>query len=317
MRKRVFIDGQVGTTGLQIRERLSARSDIELVEISHEMRKDLGEKEKIINDVDCTILCLPDFAARESAQLVKNPHTRVIDASTAHRTDPAWAYGFPELSDTHRENIRTGQFIANPGCHATGFISLVYPLVTRGVVGADYPFTTTSITGYSGGGRKLIERYEDLSAHERSANTACPYALNMNHKHLPEMQYVPHLASAPVFYPIVGDFEKGMLVSVPLHLTGHGVSASPHMIHQVYADFYKDSDFVRVYGPETVQESLLDGKFLSPTACNNTNNLEIFISGHDTQAMVIARFDNLGKGASGAAVQNMNIALGFGETAGL
>ncbi|ERP38969.1 N-acetyl-gamma-glutamyl-phosphate reductase [Chitinivibrio alkaliphilus] len=316
MRKRVFIDGQVGTTGLQIHERLKERSDIEIVEIDHELRKSKTEKAAILNSVDLAILCLPDEPAREAVALLdSHAHTKIIDASTAHRTAPGWTYGFPELDSSFRNALRESRFISNPGCHASGFIALIYPLISDGILGIEQCLSLTSLTGYSGGGKGLIAEYEEQRS-ESHAVPPRPYALNLSHKHLPEMQGHTGLIHAPHFFPVVGDFYRGMLVSVPLFLRDCHRSVSVKNIREIYQEYYDQEPFMKVY--EENSDSVLEaGKFLSPTACNETNTMELFVYGSEEQALLMARFDNLGKGASGAAVQNMNIALGLDEQVGL
>jgi N-acetyl-gamma-glutamyl-phosphate reductase len=316
MKKRVFIDGQAGTTGLQIYDRLRARGDIEVVTIDPEKRKDSREKENILAGVDMTILCLPDNAARETVSLARKYTTGIIDASTAHRTHPEWAYGFPELGSDFRGKIARSRYITNPGCHATGFIALVYPLVAQGILPKDYPLCLTSITGYSGGGRSMIEYFKKYNKKDRSDVTARPYGLNLNHKHLPEMRYIPGLDHYPVFYPVLGDFEKGMIVSVPIHLSYLSKTYSGSDIADMYRHYYDGEPFLNV-AEYNSSDMLHEEKFLSPVARNKTNELDIAVFGSTDHIMLVARFDNLGKGASGAAVQNMNIALGCRETEGL
>ncbi len=311
---KVFVDGQEGTTGLKIHERLAGRSDIEILQIDPEKRKDPQARAQLLNASDISFLCLPDVASRESAALVTNPNTRLIDASTAHRTDPAWTYGFPELAPGQREAIRHSKRIAVPGCHATGFVALVYPLVKLEVIAPDYPVTCHSITGYSGGGKKLIAAYEDPN---RRYGFKAPrqYALGLKHKHLPEMQKIAGLTMPPVFDPICGDFYQGMAVSIPLHTHLLKNPMGAKQMHELFAEYYANQRFVRVMPFD--DESNLDAGFLDPTECNGTNRMDIFVFGHDTQIILIARLDNLGKGASGAAVQCMNIAIGADEGAGL
>ena len=306
---KIFIDGRAGTTGLQIESRMALREDTELIVLPEEMKKDPSARKDAINAADYVFLCLPDAAAKEAAAMVENSHTRVIDASTAHRTDPAWAYGFPELSEGHRKAIETAQFVANPGCHATGFISLVYPLVQMGILPPDYPLSVHSLTGYTGGGKKMIEQYE---ASERDAEYFSPrhYGLTLSHKHIPEMIKVCGLTRKPIFCPIVCDFPQGMLVTAPLHFDLLPAGVTVEKLREAYAGFYAGQRNIRVMDtPES--------GFLGSNNVVGTNDLQIFVSGNETQAMVSARFDNLGKGASGAAVQNLNIMMGMDEGYGL
>jgi len=306
---KIFIDGRAGTTGLQIESRMALREDTELIVLPEERKKDPAARKDAINAADYVFLCLPDAAAKEAAAMVENSHTRVIDASTAHRTDPAWAYGFPELSEGHRKAIETAQFVANPGCHATGFISLVYPLVQLGILPPDYPLTVHSLTGYTGGGKKMIEQYE---APERDAEYVSPrhYGLTLSHKHIPEMIKVCGLTRKPIFCPVVCDFPQGMLVTAPLHFDLLPAGVTVEKLREAYAGFYAGQRNIRVMDtPES--------GFLGSNNVVGTNDLQIFVSGNETQAMVSARFDNLGKGASGAAVQNLNIMMGLDEGYGL
>jgi len=306
---KIFIDGRAGTTGLQIESRMALREDTELIVLPEERKKDPAARKEAINAADYVFLCLPDAAAKEAAAMVENSHTRIIDASTAHRTDPAWAYGFPELSEGHRKAIETAQFVANPGCHATGFISLVYPLVQLGILPPDYPLTVHSLTGYTGGGKKMIEQYE---APERDAEYVSPrhYGLTLSHKHIPEMIKVCGLTRKPIFCPIVCDFPQGMLVTAPLHFDLLPAGVTVEKLREAYAGFYAGQRNIRVMDtPES--------GFLGSNNVVGTNDLQIFVSGNETQAMVSARFDNLGKGASGAAVQNLNIMMGLDEGYGL
>lgn len=301
---KVYIDGKEGTTGLQIYERLGKRDDIELLLIDDEKRKDLTERKKLLNAADLAFLCLPDAAAIEAVSLIENDRTRVIDASTAHRTDPAWDYGFPELSAEHRAAIVKSKRVANPGCHASGFISSVYPLVRLGVIPVDQPVCAYSLTGYSGGGKKLIAEYEDPDRDPRHESHRI-YGTNLKHKHLPEMQKVCGLSQPPVFSPILGDFYKGMATTVLLP----GIDAA--MVQEKLAAWYEGQTFVSV-APLGGDEPVIYADTLA-----GTNRLRLIVCGHEGQTTVTALFDNLGKGASGAAVQNMNLMLGFDETAGL
>lgn len=311
----LFIDGQQGTTGLQIHQRLAGRSDLTLLEIPAAQRKDPAARRERLNTADLVVLCLPDDAARESVALIENPAVRVIDASTAHRTAPGWVYGLAELHPQQREAVRGARRVANPGCHATGFLCAVAPLVAAGVVPADYPFCVTSLTGYSGGGRQMIETYETHDRATHGALACRPYALGLQHKHLPEMQHHAGLTHPPLFVPCVGDFYAGMIVSVPLHTRLLPAPVSPGEVAERLAAHYAEQPFVTV-APHTPGQ-FPDGGFLSPTARNDSNGLDLFVFGHAEQVLVCARFDNLGKGASGAAVQNLNLMLGLPETAGL
>ena len=311
----IFIDGQQGTTGLQIHQRLADRDDLELLEIPPEHRKDRAAKREYLNRADLVLLCLPDQAARDSVALIDNPAVRVIDASTAHRVADGWVYGLPELGAGQRDAVRGATRVANPGCHATGFLCAAAPLVAEGVVPAEYPFSVTSLTGYSGGGRQMIESYQ---AHDRSAegSLACrPYALGLQHKHLPEMQHHAGLAHPPLFEPCVGDFYAGMVVSVPLHTRLLPTRVTPGEVAEILAAHFTGQPFLKV--APYASDAFPDGGFLSPTACNGSNALDLFVFVHAEQILICARFDNLGKGASGAAVQNLNLMLGMEETAGL
>ena len=301
---KVYIDGKEGTTGLQIYDRLSARCDIELLLIDEDKRKDPAERAGLINAADLVFLCLPDAAAREAAAMVDNDRTRIIDASTAHRTNPAWDYGFAELSEGHRANIITSKRVANPGCHASGFISSVYPLVKSGLLPVGFPLTAYSLTGYSGGGKKLIAEYEAPDRDPRHDSHRI-YATGLAHKHLPEMQAVCGLAQAPVFSPILGDFYKGMATTILLP----GFDAA--RVHEVLARHYEGQKLVTV-APLGGDEAVIYASTMA-----GRDSLRLQVCGHEGQTAVTALFDNLGKGASGAAVQNMNLMLGFEETTGL
>jgi N-acetyl-gamma-glutamyl-phosphate reductase len=311
MRIAVFVDGQEGTTGFEINERLSKRDDVEILKIDNEKRKDIDERSKYLNQADMVFLCLPDAAAQEAASLIANPATRVIDASTAHRTDDGWAYGIPELSAQRRQNIAGAKRVANPGCYATGFNMLMYPLVKEGFVPADYPASCHAVTGYSGGGKKLIETFES-AANKHKLASPCFYALTLRHKHLPEMQKHSGLARPPLFTPIIGSYFRGMTVAVPLHAALMGKKATAAEIARFYADYYRGQPFVKAL-PFNVQEQFEWG-YLNAEACNHTNTVEIMVFGDETQILAVSRLDNLGKGASGAAIQNMNIMLGLDET---
>ncbi|MEA4932097.1 MAG: N-acetyl-gamma-glutamyl-phosphate reductase [Lawsonibacter sp.] len=307
---KVYIDGKEGTTGLQIDQRLVEREDIELLVIDEEKRKNLQERKKFLNAADLVFLCLPDAAAVEAVSLIENGKTRVIDASTAHRTAEGWVYGFAELLPGQRQRIKFAGRVANPGCHATGFLATASPLVELGVLPRDYPVTCLSLTGYSGGGKKLIAEYE---APERSVLLDSPnlYATGLKHKHLPEMQKVAGLEYAPVFAPILGDIYKGMATSVLLQNRLLNGKPTAQDICEMLSAYYDGQQMVRVapFGGSAPR--------LATNALAGKDYLEITVSGHEEQTMLTAQFDNLGKGASGAAVQNMNIMLDFEETTGL
>ena len=320
MKPVVYIDGKEGTTGLQIYDRLARRGDIELLLIDEEKRKDTAERKRCINGADLVFLCLPDAAAIEAVGLVENPHTRVIDASTAHRTAPGWVYGFPELKPDQRGAIAAARRVANPGCHATGFISIVYPLVSMGLLPREAALSCFSLTGYSGGGKKMIAQYEGT---DKSAAMCSPgiYGVMQNHKHLPEMQTICDLASPPVFSPIVDDYYKGMATTVPLHRNQLRGVTNLHQVWQALADYYGTCDgkrLVYVAGDPTDPEGGVDAasKFYGGAKAGD-NDLALLVAGNDEAFTITALFDNLGKGASGAAVQNMNLMLGLEETEGL
>jgi len=313
MTYRAFVDGQEGTTGLRIHEYLARRSDIEVLRIDSDKRKDAAERARLLNAADVAFLCLPDGAAKEAAALVTNPNTCLIDASTAHRTSPDWAFGLPELAPGQRERIRAANRISNPGCHASAFILLLRPLVDAGLVPAALPLSATSITGYSGGGKKMIEQYEA----GRDARLAAPrpYALTLSHKHVPEMMMHTGLTDRPVFMPIVGSFYKGLSVSVPLHLSQLKAGTSAEAIQATLERRYDGERFIRAM-PLRDPAALAEG-FFDVQACNDTNRVDIFVFANDAQVILMARLDNLGKGASGAAVQTMNVHLGLAEETGL
>ena len=306
MLKNVFIDGSAGTTGLRIVERLEKRQDIQLLRIPEEYRKDPAARADAMNKADIVFLCLPDEAAREAVGLIENEHTAVIDTSTAHRTATDWAYGFPEIEGL-REKIKAAKRIANPGCHASGFIALVAPLVEAGLIAADAKLACTSITGYSGGGKKMIAEYE---AENRNALLDAPrqYGLSQSHKHLPEMQKVCGLANAPIFCPIVAPYYAGMEVTVPLF--ADQVKGGKAAIEKVYAAYYQK-------GLVRFAKDAGENGFLSAGAFAGRDDMEITVSGNEERILLISLFDNLGKGASGAAIQNMNLLLGADEAAGL
>ncbi len=301
---KVFIDGSAGTTGLRIADRLADRQDITLIKLPEELRKDPAARKQAIHSADIVFLCLPDGAAREAVALAEGSDAKIIDTSTAHRTDPNWAYGFPELSSAHREAIKNAKLVANPGCHASGFIASVYPLVANSLIPKDFPLTAYSLTGYSGGGKSLIAEYEDPDRDPRHDSHRI-YGIGLTHKHLPEMQKICNLSQPPVFSPILGDFYEGMATTILLP----GFSAEA--VWNCLNDHYAGQKLVTV-APLGGDESVIYASTLA-----GKDDLRIIVSGHEHQTMVTALFDNLGKGASGAAIQNMNILLGIDETTGL
>lgn len=314
MKYKVFVDGQEGTTGLKINERLAGRTDIEILKIPAENRKDIETRKKYLNNADIVFLCLPDVASREAVGLVQNDKTRIIDASTAFRTDPQWAYGIPELDKDRRDIIRKAKRVSVPGCHATGLIMALYPLVKEGIIASDYPVTCQSISGYSGGGKKLINAYEGNGPQER-LKAPRPYALGLKHKHIPEMQTRIGLKYPPLFTPVVSNYFNGMAVSIPLFNRLLNKPMNALDIHGFLDSWYKGERFVRIVPFQS--EAYLDEGFLEPMGCNDTNKIDIFVFGNDDQTLLVSRFDNLGKGASGAAVQNLNIMIGADEGIGL
>lgn len=308
--KKVYIDGQAGTTGLQIHERLALRKDIELLEIDPTLRKDENERKRLMNEADLVFLCLPDDAAKEAAQWMEEMNTRIIDASTAHRTNPEWVYGFPELSGEQKEKIIHAKRVANPGCHASGFIALVQPLVSKGWLNPQTKLTAFSLTGYSGGGRKMIEDYENNPTEEMASPK--PYALGLSHKHLPEMKAVCDLEKTPLFVPVVDDFKQGMLVQVfvdveYLQKPDGDTPVTATDLVEFYQSVYGNTHISVHEGQTALFSSTLAG----------SDAMELFINGNENGFVLSARFDNLGKGASGAAVQNMNLMLGLDEMSGL
>jgi len=310
MKPNVYIDGKEGTTGLQIYDRLSGREDINLLLIDDDKRKDLAERKKYLNSADIVFLCLPDAAAVEAVGLIDNPNTRVIDASTAHRTAAGWVYGFPELLAGQRQRIKFAKRVANPGCHATGFVSIVAPLVAMDILPKDYPVTCFSLTGYSGGGKKMIAEYEGDGKAEELYSPRI-YGTGLKHKHLPEMQALSGLKYPPVFSPIVDDYYKGMATGIQLHNALLKGKPTAQDICELLGRYYEDQTMVKVapWGSET--------GMLAANAFSGYDNLEISVTGTGEQTLIVSCFDNLGKGASGAAVQNMNLMLGLDETTGL
>lgn len=312
-RPRVFVDGQEGTTGLRIHEYLASRDDLDVLRIDPERRKDSAERARLLNEANVAFLCLPDAAAREAAALVTNPETRLIDASTAHRTDPTWTFGLPELAPGQRERIREARRISNPGCHSTAFLLLARPLVDVGLLPADFALSATSLTGYSGGGKKMIEQYQ--AANDPRLLSPRPYALSLAHKHLPEMTTHARLTRPPVFLPVVGNFYKGLAVTIPLHLDQLAAGVTGATLHRALEERYRKEPFVQVR-PLSDPDTLAEGGF-DVQGCNDTNRADLFVFANATQALLMARIDNLGKGASGAAVQSMNLCLGLDEATGL
>jgi len=309
----VYVDGQEGTTGLRIHEVLAARSDVELLRIDPERRKDAGERARLLDAADVAFLCLPDAAAREAVALVHNPRTCLIDASSAHRTAAGWVYGLPELVPGQRERLRAAKRIANPGCHATAFIALLRPLVDAGLVPQALPVAATSLTGFSGGGKKMIEQY--AAGGDPRLQAPRPYALTLAHKHIPEMVAHTGLHARPMFLPVVGPFYQGLAVSVPLHYTQLPAGADAAALHAALARRYAGERFVRVM--PLSDAATLDEGFLDVQGCNDSNRLDLYVFGAADQALLVGRLDNLGKGASGAAVQCMNLHLGLDEGLGL
>ena len=307
---KVFIDGKEGTTGLQIYDRLGKRDDIQLITLPEELRKDINARRECLNSADICFLCLPDAAAVEAVSLVTNPNTRIIDASTAHRTNPDWVYGLPELSNERMEAIKSAKRVANPGCYATGFISLVAPLVKAGIVGADYPFVCHAVSGYSGAGKKAIAQYES-EGRDIALSSPREYALTMSHKHLPEMVRECSLSEKPIFNPYICDYYCGMSVTVPLFSRLMAKKYSLNDVREFFAEYYVRQNFIKVVKFDEIPA------FLPANELANTNMLKIYVSGNNEQILIASVFDNLGKGASGAAVQNMNIMCGLDERTSL
>ena len=311
MTYKVLVYGQEGTTGLQINEYLAKRTDVVLLKIDADKRKDLAERKRLINESDVTFLCLPDEAAKESVTLVDNPNTCIIDASTAHRVNPAWTFGLPELAPEQRAKIRASKRIANPGCHASAFILALRPLVAAGLLPAATQVAANSITGYSGGGKSMIAQYQS----PERIDAPRPYGLTLAHKHLPEMQAYTGLTVAPIFQPIVGPFYKGLAVTAYIHPQQFTRQATPADVQKIIADYYAGEPFIRVLPVDL--DATTDGGFYNVEANNDTNRVDIAVFGNDERMLLIARLDNLGKGASGAAVQAMNVHLGVEESLGL
>ena len=314
--KKVFIDGQVGTTGLQIHQRLSARADIGLLQIADADRKNTEIKQQIIDSADVVILCLPDEAARQTVSMVNNPETRVLDASTAHRVADGWTYGLAELAPESRASISRAARVSNPGCWATGFILAVTPLIRSGLLRPDIPLLCHGVSGYTGGGKQMIEQYEARSAsHPSDLWSSRPYALTLAHKHLAEMQHYSGLTMQPLFMPSVGHFAQGMLVNIPLPASWFTKTIDLSRVQTLLAEAYQDEPCVAVHAVNDA--AALDEGFLEPQANNGSNRCDIFVFGNDQQILLTSRLDNLGKGAAGAAVQNLNLMLGMPELSGL
>ncbi len=313
MKTKVFIDGSEGTTGLRIYERFQNRDDIELIKINPELRKDPEERKKMINSADIAFLCLPDAAAKESVSLVENDHVVIIDTSTAHRTEPDWAYGFPELSQEHREKIKNGKRIAVPGCYASGFISLIYPLVAKGILPKDYPVTSHALSGYSGAGKKAIAVYESEDRPSQFASGR-EYALTQQHKHLKEMQKITGLERTPCFCPIVDDYYSGMVVSIPLFTDMLSKKVTVEELIDFYTEYYKGQEFIEV---AKADDEVSASGFLAGNEKSGWDGLKIYVTGNEDRIVVSSQFDNLGKGASGAAIECMNLVLGCEPGKGL
>lgn len=310
MTHRVFIDGQAGTTGLELATRLSGHAGIEVLAIDERFRKDAARRRELFEEADVVALCLPDDAARDAVALA--PHARFLDASTAHRTSQGWTYGLPELAPGQREAICTSARVSNPGCYPTGFVLSVRPLVEAGVIGPDLPLRLHAVSGYSGGGNRMIAQYQVCDRPELRSRA---YGLGLVHKHVPEMQTYAKTDLAPLFAPSVGHYYRGMLVQVALFASELEGNAGPADVWHTLADRYRDEPFIHVHGLRP--EAVLDDGFLSPTARNGTNHLDLMVFGNDEQLLIVSRYDNLGKGAAGAAVQNLNLMLGLTETTGL
>ncbi|HEY8698782.1 MAG TPA: N-acetyl-gamma-glutamyl-phosphate reductase [Rhizomicrobium sp.] len=315
MAARIFIDGAAGTTGLEIRERLAERRDLELIQLSDRERKESRARSAALNEADLVILCLPDEAAREAVAMIENPSVRVIDASTAHRTAPGWVFGFPELDPGQYERIAAATRVSNPGCYSTGFLALVRPLVRDGLIPPDFPLTVNAVSGYSGGGRAMIEEFEAKDSRRYVETVVRTYALTLAHKHVPEMKQHAGLTHPPVFAPNVGRFYRGMIVEVPLQLWALPGKPTVAQVHAVIAKAYRSRPLIEV---ATLEDSIVK-QTLDAEMLKLTNGMKLFVFGNDMhrQARLVAVLDNLGKGASGAAVQNLNIMLGLPETMGL
>lgn len=312
---RIFIDGEAGTTGLQIKERLEGRSDLDFIRLEGDRRKDIAARRDALNSADIVILCLPDDAARESVSLIENPDTAVIDASTAHRVADGWTYGFPEYRPEQRAAIAASKRVTNPGCYAISAVAMISPLVDAGLMPRTHPVSINAISGYSGGGKALIAAFEDPAAPDYTDTPFRVYGLTLNHKHVPEIRQWGGLESRPLFVPSVGRFRQGMIVQMPLHLASLPGAPSPSALEAAYRDRYADERFVKIVGLDMTASMAK----LEPEGLNGTNAMQIHVFGNDDaeHAVVMVLIDNLGKGASGQAVQNLNIMLGIDEETGL
>jgi len=314
--RKIFIDGREGTTGLEIVDRLSRRGDVELLEIASSERKDPVRRSELARAADVVVLCLPDAAAVDAVSIFEETGAKLLDASTAHRTSAGWVYGLPELASGQREKIRNARKVSNPGCYPTGFLLPLRPLVDERIVSSNYPVTVHAVSGYSGGGKKLIQAFAEHDHGGESPDwTVRPYGLDLSHKHVPEMKVHGRLEFSPIFCPAVGNYRKGMLVSVPLHVRALERRVTPRDVHALLSERYEGEPFVRVM--PLGGEGELHSGYLTPVATNGTNVLEIFVFGSSEQILLVSRLDNLGKGAAGNAVQNLNLMLGLEETAGL
>ena len=313
MKTKIFIDGSEGTTGLRIYERFASRDDIELLKISSELRKDPAERKRLINESDITFLCLPDAAAKESVSLVENENVVIIDTSTAHRTEEGWAYGFAELSEEHKNKIINGKRIAVPGCYATGFISLIYPLIAGGIMPKDYPVTCFGLSGYSGAGKNAIAVYEG-DEKPSDFNSGRQYALTQQHKHLKEMQKITGLTRTPLFSPIIDDYYSGMVVSVQIYTDMLSKKESVESLLAYYTEYYKDQPFIKVAAAD---DEIAASGFIAGNGMSGWDGLKIYVTGNEDRIVISSQFDNLGKGASGAAIECMNLVLGCDMTKGL
>lgn len=310
---KIYVDGQHGTTGLLVNERLANHPQVEILEIPYEKRHDRELRKKLLNEADLVFLCLPDEAVEEAVGLITNPITRIIDASTANRVNEAWAYGLPELSAAHRDKVAKSSKVSNPGCHASAAIVALYPLVQEGIISRETAVPLFSITGYTGGGKKMIETYETTT--ERAYKAPRQYALGLNHKHVPEIMVHSGLKVKPIFMPVVSNYPRGLAVTLPLSVKDLEKPVTKQGLYELYQKYYGDSIFIRVHTVDETKD-LVDNAF-DVQGSNDTNYLDLYIYGNEGQIQVISRLDNLWKGASGAAIQNMNIMLGMDETTGL